>query len=124
MGNLISISYNARFPIFTNQLNITYLVIYLSAVIFVFIALYKELSSLSSKYVIIIVTFQLFLFLTFVYAPPRNADAMRVWLAKIYDILGNNELSQKLLDSNLRLKAANSLKDELSGIYRKNNPKK
>ncbi len=91
MGNLISISYNARFTIFTNQVNISYLVIYLSAVIFVFIALYKELSSLSSKYVIIIVTIQLLLFLTFVYAPPRNADAMRVWLAKIYDILLNGE---------------------------------
>ncbi len=91
MGNLISISYNARFTIFTNQVNILYLVIYLSAVIFVFIALYKELSSLSSKYVIIIVTIQLLLFLTFVYAPPRNADAMRVWLAKIYDILLNGE---------------------------------
>lgn len=91
MGNLISISYNARFTIFTNQLNISYLVIYLSAVIFVFVALFKELSSLSSKYVIIIVAFQLFLFLTFVYAPPRNADAMRVWLAKIYDILLNGE---------------------------------
>ena len=41
-------------------------------------------------------------------------------IAKIYNILGNKELSKKFLDSNLRLKAANSLKDELSGIYRKN----
>ena len=41
-------------------------------------------------------------------------------LAEIYDVLGNKELSKKLLDLNLRLKTANSLKDELSGIYRKN----
>ena len=41
-------------------------------------------------------------------------------IAEIYDVLGNKELSKKLLDLNLRLKAANSLKDELSGIYRKN----
>jgi len=41
-------------------------------------------------------------------------------IAEIYDVLGNKELSKKLLDLNLRLMAANSLKDELSGIYRKN----
>ena len=41
-------------------------------------------------------------------------------VAEIYDVLGNKELSKKLLDLNSRLMAANSLKDELSGIYRKN----
>ena len=41
-------------------------------------------------------------------------------VAEIYDVLGNKELSKKLLDLNLRLMAANSLKDELSGIYRRN----
>ena len=41
-------------------------------------------------------------------------------IAEIYDILGNKELSKKLLDLNSRLLATNSLKDELSGIYRKN----
>ena len=42
-------------------------------------------------------------------------------LAKIYEFLGNNKLSQKFLNSESRLAAANSLKDELSGIFRKNN---
>ena len=41
-------------------------------------------------------------------------------LAKIYNVLGNKGLSKKLLDLKSRLMAANSLKDELSGIYRKN----
>ena len=41
-------------------------------------------------------------------------------IAKIYDVIGNKELSKKLLDLNLRLMTVNSLKDELSGIYRKN----
>ena len=41
-------------------------------------------------------------------------------IAEIYDVLGNKELSKKLLNLNSRLIAANSLKDELSGIYRKN----
>ena len=41
-------------------------------------------------------------------------------IAEIYDVLGNKKLSKKLLDLNSRLMAANSLKDELSGIYRKN----
>ena len=42
-------------------------------------------------------------------------------IAEIFEAVDNKELSKKLLDSNLRLKAVNSLKDELSGIYRKNN---
>ena len=41
-------------------------------------------------------------------------------LAEIYDVLGNKELSKKLLDLNSRLMAVNSLKGELPGIYRKN----
>ena len=41
-------------------------------------------------------------------------------IAEIYNVLGNKELSKKLLDLNSRLIAANSLKDKLSGIYRKN----
>ena len=42
-------------------------------------------------------------------------------ISEIYGVLGNKELSKKLLDLDLRLKTADSLKDELSGIYRKNN---
>ena len=41
-------------------------------------------------------------------------------IGKIYNILGNKDLSKKILDSNLRQVAVNSLKDELGGIYRKN----
>ena len=41
-------------------------------------------------------------------------------IAEIYNVLGNKELSKKILDLNSRLITANSLKDELSGIYRKN----
>ena len=54
----------------------------------------------------------------------EEKDKIYNLIAKIYNILGNKELSEKLLDLNLRLEAANSLKDELSGIYRKNNIKK
>jgi len=41
-------------------------------------------------------------------------------ISKIYNILGYEELSKKISDPNLRLQAVNSLKGELSGIYRKN----
>ena len=41
-------------------------------------------------------------------------------IAEIYKAIDNKELSKKFLDSNLRLKTVNSLKDELSGIFRKN----
>tara|TARA_B100001750_G_C15039255_1_gene365815 strand:- start:103 stop:453 length:351 start_codon:yes stop_codon:yes gene_type:complete len=40
-------------------------------------------------------------------------------IAEIYNVLGNRELSEKLLDLNSRLEAVNSLKENLSGIYRK-----
>ena len=38
---------------------------------------------------------------------------------KIYNILENKELYKKISNPNLRLEAVNSLKNELSGIYRK-----
>ena len=50
----------------------------------------------------------------------EEKDKIYNLIAKIYNILGNEELSKKFFDSNLRLEAVNSLKDELSGIYRKN----
>ena len=40
-------------------------------------------------------------------------------IAEIYNVLGNEGLSKKLLNLDLRLNAVSSLKDELSGIYRK-----
>jgi len=50
----------------------------------------------------------------------KEEDKIYNLIAKIYNILGNEELSKKISDSNLRLQAVNSLKGELSGIYRKN----
>ena len=41
-------------------------------------------------------------------------------IAEIYKAIDNKELSKKILDSNLRLETVNLLKDELSGIFRKN----
>ena len=41
-------------------------------------------------------------------------------IAEIYEVIDNKELSKKFLDSNLRLETVNLLKDELSGIFRKN----
>jgi hypothetical protein len=41
-------------------------------------------------------------------------------IAEIYNILGNQKLSKKILDPSLRIETTNSLKGELSGIYRKN----
>ena len=40
-------------------------------------------------------------------------------ISKIYGVLGNKELSKKFLDLNSRSSVVNSLKDEMSGIYRK-----
>ena len=54
----------------------------------------------------------------------KEEDKIYNLIAKIYNILGNKELSKKISDSNLRLQAVNSLKGELSGIYRKNQSSK
>ena len=40
-------------------------------------------------------------------------------VAEIYGVLGNNELKEKILNLNSRMEAINSLKDQLTGIYRK-----
>ena len=40
-------------------------------------------------------------------------------IAKIYDFLGNKELSKKISNLNLRHETINSIKDQLSGVYRK-----
>jgi hypothetical protein len=50
----------------------------------------------------------------------EEKDKIYSLIAKIFDILGNKKLSREILDSKLRSKAINSLKDELTGIYRKN----
>ena len=46
----------------------------------------------------------------------EKKDKIYDLIAEIYDILGNKELSKKIADTNSRLQAISSLKDELSGI--------
>ena len=53
----------------------------------------------------------------------EKKDKIYNLIAKIYNVLGNKDLSNKILDSNLRLETVNSLKDELGGIYRKDQQK-
>ena len=50
----------------------------------------------------------------------EEKDKIYNLIAKIYNILGNKELYKKISNLNLRLETVNSLKNELSGIYRKN----
>ena len=54
----------------------------------------------------------------------EEKDKIYNLITKIYNILGNEELSKKISNPNLRLQAVNSLKGELSGIYRKNQSSK
>ena len=49
----------------------------------------------------------------------QEKDKIYNLIAKIYNILGNKELYKKISNPNLRLEAVNSLKNKLSGIYRK-----
>ena len=50
----------------------------------------------------------------------QQSDKIYNLIAEIYDVLENKELSKKILDSNLRIEAIESLKEKLPGIYRKN----
>ena len=49
----------------------------------------------------------------------EKKDKIYNLIAKIYNILGNKELYKKISNPNLRSETIVSLKDELSGIYRK-----
>ena len=49
----------------------------------------------------------------------QQSDKIYNLISEIYGVLGNNELKEKILDSNSRLRAINLLKDQLTGIYRK-----
>ena len=40
-------------------------------------------------------------------------------LGEIYNVLGNKELSKKILNSNSRIEAVNSIKNILTGIYKR-----
>jgi len=53
----------------------------------------------------------------------EKKDKIYNLIAKIYNILGNEDLGKKILDINTRLEAVNSLKDELGGIYRRDQQK-
>tara|TARA_Y100000741_G_C18122147_1_gene505518 strand:+ start:245 stop:595 length:351 start_codon:yes stop_codon:yes gene_type:complete len=49
----------------------------------------------------------------------KESDKTYNLIAKIYNLLGNKELSKKISNLNFRSNAINSLKEQLSGIYRK-----
>tara|TARA_B110000014_G_C20057536_1_gene550529 strand:- start:21 stop:371 length:351 start_codon:yes stop_codon:yes gene_type:complete len=51
----------------------------------------------------------------------KESEEVYELLGKIYQILGNFDLSKKILNINLRVEAIKSLKDELTGAYRKEN---
>ena len=49
----------------------------------------------------------------------EKKDKIYNLISEIYETLGNQELSKKFSDINLRSAITASLKDELTGIYRK-----
>ena len=51
----------------------------------------------------------------------EQKDKIYNLISKIYNILGNRELSKKISNPSLRLEAVNSLKRELKGISQKEN---
>ena len=51
----------------------------------------------------------------------EEKDKIYNLIAKIYNFLGNKELSKKIANPNLRYEAVNSLKKEVTGISQKEN---
>ena len=51
----------------------------------------------------------------------EKKDKIYDLIAKIYNILGNNDLSKKIANSDLRQETINKLKNELTGISQKEN---
>tara|TARA_B100000029_G_scaffold443561_1_gene462711 strand:+ start:1263 stop:1613 length:351 start_codon:yes stop_codon:yes gene_type:complete len=49
----------------------------------------------------------------------EKKDKIYDLISKIYNTLGNKDLSKKISNPNLRFEAVNLLKNELSGIYRR-----
>ena len=49
----------------------------------------------------------------------EKGDKIYNLLGEIYNVLGNEELSKKILNSNLRIEAVNSVRDILTGIYKR-----
>lgn len=84
-GNLWSLLASYSSVHFSPLAVFLYAVIYLMVTTPVILFFFKELMQLKSKFKFIILL-QVFIFLMFVIAPPRNADAMRVWLPKVYDV--------------------------------------
>ena len=48
-------------------------------------------------------------------------DKIYSLLGEIYKFLGNDDLSGKILDKNLRIATINEIKDSMMGMYRKKN---
>ena len=47
-------------------------------------------------------------------------DQIYLLLSEIYKVLGNEDLSNKILDKNTRHSTVESIKDTMTGLYRKN----
>ena len=49
----------------------------------------------------------------------EQSDKIYSLLGEIYSVLGNEDLSKKISDKNLRYSAVNDIKDTMTGLYRK-----
>jgi hypothetical protein len=85
IGNFWSIVSTYRPVNISSGITILSAIIYLIVAIPVIIFFFIELFRLKSKIKWFIAA-EVIVFFAFVIAPPRNADAMRVWLAKVYDV--------------------------------------
>ncbi|BCB96297.1 hypothetical protein JZK55_12190 [Dissulfurispira thermophila] len=85
IGNFWSIVSIYTFVSISTATTILSVIIYLAVALPVVIFFFVELLRLKTKLKWIILA-EVLTFMIFIIPPPRNADAMRVWLAKVYDV--------------------------------------
>ena len=90
MGTVWSLIFSIHPIKISHNLVVIFFIIYLIAVVPTIFSFFVELLRFKSKLKWIIIT-EVTIFIAFIIAPPRNADAMRVWLAKVFDVWMNGE---------------------------------
>jgi hypothetical protein len=90
LGNVWSLVFSFRPITITTQITAIFSILYLLAIIPTILSFLAELSRIKNRLKWVILC-EVLIFVPFIIAPPRNADAMRVWLAKIYDVWMNGE---------------------------------
>jgi hypothetical protein len=72
LGNINSFLYVLNYPVYLDQINILYLILYTLPIICVLIALFKEINTYMSSFTRAVIIFNILILMSFIYAPPKK----------------------------------------------------